>query len=574
LLRAFLRPYRKAVAWVALLQLAQTLAALYLPTLNAQIIDNGVLNGDSGYIVRVGVVMLGVSLAQVACLVGVTRFGARVAMAVARDMRAALFDRVLAFSAREVGQFGTSSLTMRTTNDVQQVQTLLVMALTLAASAPIMGVGAVLMALNQSVQLSGLLVVVVPVLGTVLALIIAGMRPKFRLMQKRIDVMNRILREQITGIRVVRAFVREGFERERFRRANEDLYQVAARGGRVMGLMFPSVMAVINLASVAVVWFGAELISDGAMQVGALSAFLSYLMQVLLAVMTATFMFIMAPRAEISAERIHQVLDTPSSVLPPRHNPILAVPERGRLELSMVEFRYAGAEQPVLRNINLAAGPGDVIGIIGGTGSGKSTLLSLIPRLFDVTGGSVAVGGVNVGDLAPRALARSVGLVSQHPYLFSGTIASNLRYGNPDADDGELWNALEVAQAREFVERLPDGLGTRISQGGTTLSGGQRQRLAIAMTLVQRPDIYLFDDCFSALDYATDAALRAALAAETAQGTVVIAAQRVSTIRHADRILVLDKGEIADSGSHEQLMEANATYREIVMSQVTRDVVA
>jgi ATP-binding cassette subfamily B multidrug efflux pump len=567
-LRSFLRPYKRPLALIIALQLVQTLAVLYLPTLNADVIDNGVVKGDTGYILRIGAVMLAVTLAQITCAIGATYFGARTSMAVGRDLRAAVFHRVLDFSAREVGRFGAPSLITRTTNDVQQVQMLALLTFTLMVSAPIMCVGGIILALNQDVKLSALLLVIVPILGVAVTLIISRMRPLFRSMQERIDGLNRILREQITGVRVVRAFVKDEWEQNRFETSSGELRDIALSAGRLMSMMFPTVMLVMNLSSVAVLWFGGHRIAGGGMQIGALTAFLSYLMQILMSVMMATFMFMMVPRAEVSAERIQEVLGTESSVVPPRV-PIPIVEGRGRLELRDVEFRYPGAEEPVLRGIDLDAHPGETTAVIGGTGSGKSTLLNLIPRLFDATGGSVRVDGEDVRELDPAALSEAVGYIPQRPYLFSGTVASNLRYGNPDATDEELWQALEVAQARDFVEAMPEGLNAPIAQGGTNVSGGQRQRLAIARALVRRPDIYLFDDSFSALDYATDAALRTALARETADATVVIVAQRVSTIRGADRILVLDEGRVVGRGTHRELMEDNTTYREIVLSQLT-----
>ncbi|MFE9168059.1 ABC transporter ATP-binding protein [Streptomyces kebangsaanensis] len=568
LLRTYLRPYRKPIALLVLLQFLQTCATLYLPTLNAHIIDNGVVKGDTGYILTFGAVMLGISLAQVVCNIGAVYFGARTASALGRDVRADVFDRVQSFSAREVGHFGAPSLITRTTNDVQQVQMLALMTFTLMVSAPIMCVGGVVLALGLDVPLSAVLVAVVPVLGVCVTLIVRRLRPLFRSMQTRLDTVNRVLREQITGNRVIRAFVRDEYEKDRFRRANADLTEMSLATGRWLALMFPIVMTVVNLSSIAVVWFGAHRIDSGGMQIGDLTAFLAYLMQIVMSVMMATFMFMMVPRAEVCAERIHEVLDTDSSVVPPAA-PVVELRRHGHLEIRGAGFRYPGAEEPVLKAVDLVARPGEVTAVIGSTGSGKSTLLGLVPRLFDATDGEVLVDGVDVRTVEPKLLARTVGLVPQKPYLFAGTVATNLRYGNPDATDEELWHALEVAQAKEFVSGLEGGLNAPIAQGGTNVSGGQRQRLAIARTLVQRPEIYLFDDSFSALDYATDAALRAALARETAEATVVIVAQRVATIRDADRILVLDEGRVVGTGRHHELMADNETYREIVLSQLT-----
>lgn len=570
LLRAYLRPYSRPIALVVLLQLVQTLATLYLPTLNADIIDKGVVKGDTGYILGTGGVMLAVTLVQIVCAVGAVYFGARTAMALGRDLRAAVFDRVQSFSSREVGRFGAPSLITRTTNDVQQVQMLTLMGFTLMVSAPIMCIGGIGLALNQDVPLSALLLLIVPALGIVVSLIIWRMRPVFRGVQERIDTVNRVLREQITGIRVIRAFVRDTHERKRFRKANAELMDVSLRAGRLMSLMFPSVMLIVNLSSVAVLWFGGHRIDSGQLEIGALTAFLSYLMQILMAIMMATFMFMMVPRAEVCAERIQEVLETESSVVPPLA-PVTELRRHGHLELSGVEFRYPGAEEPVIKDVSLVARPGEVTAVIGSTGSGKSTLLGLIPRLSDATAGTVLVDGTDVRELDPVVLSEAVGLVPQKPYLFSGTVASNLRYGRPDATDEELWKALEVAQARDFVEAMDEGLEAPIAQGGSNVSGGQRQRLAIARALVRKPEIYLFDDSFSALDYATDARLRAALARETGEATVLIVAQRVSTIRDADRIVVLDEGRVVGTGTHSALMESNETYREIVLSQLTEE---
>lgn len=568
LLRTYLRPYRKPLAWLVLLQFLQTCATLYLPTLNADIIDRGVVNGDTGYILSYGALMIGISLAQVVCNIGAVYYGARTAAALGRDVRAAVFDRVQSFSAREVGHFGAPSLITRTTNDVQQVQMLALMTFTLMVSAPIMCVGGIVLALGLDVPLSAVLVAVVPVLGISVTLIVRRLRPLFRTMQERLDTVNRVLREQITGNRVIRAFVRDEYEQQRFRKSNVELTDMAMGTGNLLALMFPIVMTVVNLSSIAVVWFGAHRIDSGGMQIGDLTAFLAYLMQIVMSVMMATFMFMMVPRAEVCAERVQEVLGTSSSVVPPVA-PVRELRRHGHLEIRGAGFRYPGAEEPVLKAIDLVALPGETTAVIGSTGSGKSTLLGLVPRLFDATDGRVLVDGEDVAAIDPRLLAKTVSLVPQKPYLFAGTVATNLRYGNPDATDEELWHALEVAQAKGFVEGLESGLDSPIAQGGTNVSGGQRQRLAIARTLVQRPEIYLFDDSFSALDYATDAALRAALARETAEATVVIVAQRVATIRDADRIVVLDEGRVVGTGRHHELMADNETYREIVLSQLT-----
>lgn len=568
LLRTCLRPYKKPIALLVVLQLLQTSATLYLPTLNAHIIDNGVVKGDTGYILSFGALMIGISLVQVVCNIGAVYFGARTASALGRDLRGAVFDRVQSFSSRELGHFGAPSLITRTTNDVQQVQMLVLMTFTLMASAPIMCVGGIVLALGLDVPLSAVLIAVVPVLGICVMLIVRRLRPLFRSMQTRLDTVNRVLREQITGNRVIRAFVRDEYEHGRFGKANGDLTEMQLATGRMLALMFPMVMTTVNVSSIAVVWFGAHRIASGGMQIGDLTAFLAYLMQIVMSVMMATFMFMMVPRAEVCAERIQEVLETESSVVPPV-TPVTVLRGRGHLEIRNAGFRYPGAEEPVLRSIDLVARAGETTAVIGSTGSGKSTLLGLVPRLFDATEGEVLVDGVDVREADPALLARTVSLVPQKPYLFAGTVGSNLRYGKPDATDDELWAALETAQAKEFVERLEGGLEAPISQGGTNVSGGQRQRLAIARSLVQRPEIYLFDDSFSALDYATDAALRAALGRETADAAVVIVAQRVATIRDADRIIVLDEGRVVGSGRHHELMAGNETYREIVLSQLT-----
>ncbi len=568
LLKVHLRPYRTEITLVVLFQFLQTIATLYLPALNADIIDNGVVKGDTGYVMKVGAGMLGITVLQITAQAVAVYFGARTAMAVGRDLRASIFTRVQGFSAREVGQFGAPSLITRTTNDVQQIQMLVLLTFTLMVSAPIMCVGGIVLAMRQDVPLSSLLLVIVPILITVIGLIIARMRPLFRSMQERLDRVNQVMREQITGIRVIRAFVRDDHERARYGVANDELTDVSLRVGKIMALMFPTVMLIVNISSVAVLWFGGHRIDTDSMQVGELTAFISYLMQILMSIMMATFMFMMVPRAEVCAERIEEVLDTESSVVAPTA-PVTTLSRHGELELRDVGFHYPGAEAGVLSGVRLTARPNEVTAIIGSTGSGKTTLLNLVPRLFDATEGQVLVDGVDVREIDPALLSGLIGLVPQRPYLFTGTIASNLRYGNPHATDEQLWEALEIAQARSFVESMDGQLDAPIAQGGTNVSGGQRQRLAIARTLVHRPEIYLFDDSFSALDYATDAALRAALTEHIADATVVIVAQRVSTIRDADRIIVLDDGRVVGTGTHEELMDTSPTYREIVLSQLT-----
>ena len=573
LLREFLRPYTRPLLLVVALQLLGTMASLYLPSLNADIIDRGIALGDTGYILGTGGWMLLVTLVQMACSIAAVYVGARTAMAFGRDVRAGLFHRVGEFSVRELNHFGAPSLITRGTNDVQQVQMLVLMSCTMLVTAPIMCFGGVIMALQEDVQLSWLMVVCVPVLVVAIGSVIVRMVPGFRLMQTRIDEVNRILREQITGIRVVRAFVREPEETARFGTANADLTEVATRVGRLMALIFPIVMLVLNVSSVAVLWFGAARIDAGQMQIGSLTAFLTYLIQILMSVMMATFMVIMVPRAAVCAERITEVLDTESSVAPPA-TPAVPQAATGVLEMRGAGFAYPGAAEPVLRDVTLTARPGTTTAIVGSTGAGKTTLLGLVPRLFDATSGAVLVDGVDVRELDPEYLWSRVGIVPQKPYLFSGTVASNLRYGNPDATDRELWEALEVAQAADFVRAMPDGLDAPIAQGGTNVSGGQRQRLAIARALVRAPQIYLFDDSFSALDLATDARLRAALRPVTATATVLVVAQRVASIRDADQIVVLDDGAVVGIGTHHELMETNATYAEILASQFTPEEVA
>ncbi|WP_134740056.1 ABC transporter ATP-binding protein [Nocardioides sp. 503] len=570
LMRTYLRPYRTWLTIVVALQFTATVAMLYLPSLNADIIDNGVATGDTDYIVRVGAIMLGVSLLQIACSVVAVWFSARTAMSFGRDLRADVFHRVGSFSGRELAQFGAPSLITRNTNDVQQVQMLTLMTCTMAVSVPIMMVGGILMAMREDLGLSWLLAIVVPALFLSVGVVVSQMVPSFRLVQERIDGVNRVLREQITGIRVVRAFVREPQETRRFGRANADLTEVSVRAGRWMATMFPLVMLVVNVSSVAVIWFGGHRVDQGQMEVGALTAFLSYLMQILMSVMMGTFMLMMVPRSSVCADRISEVLDTESSVVPPAA-PVRDVTGRGRLELEDVGFTYPGAEQPVLSGVTFEAHAGQTVAVIGSTGAGKSTLVNLVPRLFDATAGEVRIDGVGVRDLDPDLLWAKIGLVPQRAFLFTGTIATNLRHGKPDATDEELWRALEIAQARDFVEAMPEGLDAPIVQGGTNVSGGQRQRLAIARALVRRPEIYLFDDAFSALDLATDARLRAALRPETRDATVVLVAQRVSSIRDADLILVLEDGRVVGRGTHDELLAGNATYQEIVASQLSAE---
>jgi ATP-binding cassette subfamily B multidrug efflux pump len=570
LLRTYLRPYATPLVAVVALQLVSTMASLYLPSLNADIIDKGVSKGDTGYIVSTGGWMLLVTLVQIACSIAAVYFGARAAMAFGRDVRSAIFHRVGTFSGREVAQFGAPSLITRSTNDVQQVQMLVLLTCTLMIGAPIMCVGGIIMALRQDVGLSWLMAVCIPVLVVAIGLIVVRMVPLFRAMQVRIDAVNRVLREQLSGIRVVRAFVRERHEAERFGVANAELTSTALRTGRLMVLIFPIVMLILNGSSVAVLWFGAARVNSGEMQIGALTAFLMYLMLILTSVMMATFMAIMIPRAAVCADRIGEVLNTESSVVPPA-NPVRELRSRADLELRDVEFRYPGAAAPVLKNISFRAAAGQTTAIIGSTGAGKTTLISLIARLFDGTSGTVLIDGVSVRELDPEMLWSRIGLVPQKPYLFTGTVASNLRYGNPEATDADLWEALEVAQAADFVRAMPGGLEAPIAQGGTNVSGGQRQRLAIARALVRQPEVYLFDDSFSALDLATDARLRAALRPHTARATVVIVSQRVSTITDADQIVVLDDGAIVGLGRHEELLVTCPTYLEIVQSQLAAE---
>ncbi len=570
LLLTYLRPYRPQLAVVVVLLVVQAIANLYLPNLNADIINDGVVKGDIGYIERTGALMLGVTFLLALCSVVATWYSSWVAMSFGRDVRAAVFRKVLAFSQVETNEFGTPSLITRNTNDVTQVQMVIVMALTVMIIAPIMSVGGVIMALREDVPLSSLLVVIIPLMALVIGSLVVRAMPLFRSMQTKIDRINQVMRENLAGIRVIRAFVRTTHEEARFDAANLDLTNTALTVNRLFALMIPALFAILNLSMVAILWFGGLRIDSNEMPIGNLMAFLQYVMQILFAVMMATVMMIMVPRAAASGERIAKVIDTPVSLAdPPAAADVSGA--RGRIEFRDVEFRYPGAEEPVLREISFVAEPGRTTAIVGSTGSGKSTLINLLPRLYDVSGGSVLIDGVDVRDMAREDLWALLGLVPQRAFLFSGTVASNLRYGNETASDDDLWHALDVAQAEDFVSEMPDGLEAPIDQGGTNVSGGQRQRLAIARAIVKHPRILVFDDSFTALDFKTDSLLRAALREETRDATVIIVAQRVGTIMRADQIVVLESGEIAGVGTHAELMESCETYREIVFSQLSAE---
>ena len=566
LLTTVLAKYKGLLWVVVVFQAIQAVAGLYLPTLNSDIINNGIVKQDLGYIWRIGGLMLLVTILQVGFSVIAVYFGSKVAMGFGRDVRRSLFHQVNDFSAREVAQFGAPSLITRITNDVQQVQMLVLMTCTLLLSAPFTSIGGVILAMQQDLGLSRILMFSIPILAVLLGLIIGSMVPSFRKMQERIDRINEILREQLTGIRIVRAFVREPEEKQRFSDANAAVTEVALRGGRLQALMFPTATLIINISSVAVVWFGSDRINAGLMQPGAMIAFLTYLTQILMSVMMATWMAALIPRASVSAERIQEVLNTPTSVVV-AENAITELQQTAVLQFDSVGFHYPGAELPVLDNVSFTVRAGQTLAVIGSTGSGKTTLVSLIPRLFDATSGAVLLDGVDVRDLAPEALWSRVGIVPQKPYLFSGTIASNLGYGKEDATEEEMWAALRTAQAEDFVRAMPGGLDAVIAQGGSNVSGGQRQRLAIARALIRHPEIYLFDDSFSALDLATDGRLREALAPSVRDAVVVIVAQRVSTIRDADQILVLENGACVGLGTHDELLVTCPTFQEIVESQ-------
>ena len=570
LIFTYLKPYWRELLAILALQVLATAMSLYLPNLNAQIIDDGVVKGDTDLIWRSGALMLLFSLVQAAGQIGATWFGALTAMSLGRDLRAAIFDRALSFSTREMRDFGASSLLTRNTNDVLQVQTIVQTTLTIIVGAPIMMVGGFVMAVREDFGLSWIIAVSVAVLGVAVSLLVIFVSPLFQRMQTNLDNLNRVLREQISGIRVIRAFIREDHESRRFEGANEDVYSVTLRASRWMVLLFPIAMFMVNISSVAVIWFGAFRIDSGNIQIGQMTAFLNYLIQILISVMMSTMLLFLAPRSAVSADRILEVLDTEPTVAPPA-DPVAPQELTGVVEFRDVTFTYPGAEDPVLANVSFTLAPGRTTAIIGSTGSGKSTLVNLIPRLYDVSSGEVLVDGVDVRRLDPDALWSRIGLVPQKPYLFSGTVASNLLYGRPDATPEQMWEALRIAQAADFVEKLDGGLAAHIAQGGTNVSGGQRQRLSIARALVKEPAVYVFDDSFSALDVATDARLRAALAPATADRATLIVAQRVATIRGADEILVLEHGRIVGRGTHDELLASNATYQEIVDSQLSAE---
>ncbi|MGG5173857.1 ABC transporter ATP-binding protein [Pseudarthrobacter sp. J1763] len=568
LIRGYSRPYAGFIAAVIIFQLASTIAALYLPSLNAEIIDKGVSRGDTDFIWRTGGVMLLVAFAQVACAIAGVYFGSRTAMTVGRDLRRGVFRKVTSFSAKDVSVFGAPTLITRGTNDVQQVQMLVLMGLNFMVSTPIMCIGGIIMALREDLSLSWLVWVSVPVLVAVVGYLVVRLMPLFRAMQTKIDRINGVLREQIIGIRVVRAFVREPYETKRFAAANKDLTDVSLKIGSLFVLMFPAIGMILHLSTAAVLWFGGHRVDEGQMAVGSLTAFLQYLLQILMAVMMGTFMAMMIPRASVCADRIGEVLDVEPSIHDPEQ-PVTPAQLKGVVEYRNVTFAYPGAEEPVLSNVSFTAKPGETVAIIGATGAGKSTLISLLPRLYDVAEGEVLLDGVPVNQLDRAEITKRVALVPQRPYLFSGTIAHNLRFGKTEATDEELWAALKVAQGESFVREKKDGLASRVSQGGTNVSGGQRQRLCIARALVTQPKVYIFDDSFSALDVATDQRLRAALKHNTADATTIIVAQRISTITEADQILVLDKGKIVDRGTHQELLASSPTYQEIVESQMS-----
>ena len=573
LLVTYLRPYRRALSVVFALVTVQAIANLYLPNLNADIINNGVVKGDTGYIMRTGVLMLAITLLLSVCAIVAVYFGSMTAMAFGRDVRSAIFRQVMSFSQKETNVFGTPSLITRNTNDVQQVQMVLVMAFNVMIIAPIMCVGGIIMALREDVPLSGLLIVIIPLVLIVIGLLATRALPLFRSMQKRTDRINQVMRETLSGMRVIRAFVRTDHDEARFDQANHELTDNALQVNRLFAMMIPFLFGIMNLSTVAIVWFGGLRIDSGGMEIGNLSAFLQYVMQILFAVMMAALMFVMVPRAAAAAERIQQVLDSEAELCDP-DVPIEVVDPAGEVEFDHVQFGYPGAEEPVLCDISFTARPGQTTAIVGSTGSGKTTLANLIPRFYDVTSGSVSIDGIDVRKMRQEDVWSLIGLTPQKAFLFTGTVASNLRYGNEEATDDDLWHALEIAQASEFVSEMTGQLEAEIDQGGTNVSGGQRQRLAIARAIVKKPKVFIFDDSFSALDFKTDQMLRAALKQEIQGATVIIVAQRVGTVLHADQIIVLDGGNIAGVGTHSELMETCETYQEIVYSQLTREEVA
>jgi ATP-binding cassette subfamily B multidrug efflux pump len=556
------------VALVLLLLLVQAIANLYLPNLNADLINNGIVKGDVSYIWKVGAVMLGASVLIMGAAILLAYLSAKVAMAFGRDLRGGVFSAVETFSARELNQFGAPSLITRNTNDVQQVQMVLFMGLTMMVAAPITGIGAGIMAVRTNAKLSALILVAVPIMAILIGTLLRRIVPLFRVMQVKIDRINLVLREQIGGVRVIRAFVKTDFEEARFATTSEDLMNTTLSVTRTFAIMFPSLMLLLNLSSVAVIWFGAQLVDSGSMPIGNLTAFLAYIMQILFSVMMAVMMSMMIPRAAASAERIQEVLQTRSSVVDTTE-PKSPAQRRGLIEFSNVDFGYPGAESPVLSGISFSAEPGKVTAIVGSTGSGKSTLLNLIPRFIDVTSGTIKLDGLDIREQSLEGIWSEIGLVPQRSFLFGGSVAENLRYGDPEASDEQLWAALEIAQAADFIRESPEGLETRVAQGGTNFSGGQRQRLSIARAIVKRPQIYILDDSFSALDYTTDAKLRVALEKSAAGATVLIVAQRVSSILNADQIIVLDEGKIVGIGTHQDLMSRCEIYREIVLSQLS-----
>ncbi len=568
LLRQFLQPYRRTLVFIIVLLSIQALGQLYLPNLNASIINNGVLKGDTDYILRTGAFMLLVTALFTIAGVTAVYYSARTAMRFGRDVRRSIFERVQGFALREVNEFTAPSLITRNTNDVQQIQMLVVMALTTMISAPIVAIGGVLMAMHEDLRLSALLLVVIPLLLFVIGAIVFRAVPQFQVMQERIDRINLVLRENLSGIRVIRAFVRNRYERERFAEANDALTDTSLRVQRLFALMMPSLSLILNLAVVGVLWFGGQLVNDGSLQIGNLTAFIAYVMQILTSVMMAVMIVVMVPRAAASAERIQEVLDTEPAIVEPEH-PSLIIPTIGLVEFRDVDFLYPGAEQPVLQNVSFTCRPGQVTAIVGSTGVGKTTAINLMSRLYDVSSGQVLVDGVDVRDLSFESLWAAFGAVPQKAFLFRGTIESNLKFGKPEATEEQMWAALETAQAADFVRELQGGLQARIDQGGANLSGGQRQRIAIARALIRQPLIYIFDDSFSALDFTTDARLRSALREQTTHATVIIVAQRVSTVMQAEQIVVLDDGRVEGIGTHQELMADCETYREIVFSQLS-----